>query len=46
MKHTILVIDDDKNICEIVKVCMGDGCYDFDIAYDVETGLQILKLNL
>ncbi|RDY29317.1 response regulator transcription factor [Lachnotalea glycerini] len=43
MKYTILVIDDDKNICEIVKECMDEECYDFDIAYDGETGLQMLK---
>lgn len=43
MNHNILVIDDDKNICEIVKECMSNDLYKFDFAYDGETGIQLLK---
>ncbi len=43
MKYTILIVDDDKDICQIVEECAKRKKYDYDIAYTGEEGLEYIK---
>lgn len=43
MKYTILIVDDDKDICQIVEECAKQKKYDYDIAYTGEEGLEYIK---
>lgn len=43
-KNKILVVDDDRNICELVKLYLDDE-FDVDTAFDGEDGLKRLHHN-
>ncbi len=43
-KNKILVVDDDRHICELVKLYLEDE-FDVDIAYDGEIGMQKIRQN-
>ena len=40
-KNTILLIDDDENICKVVTLYLEKECYDIKVALDGRTGLDM-----
>lgn len=42
-KQKILIVDDDENIAELIKLYLNKECFDTSIAADGEAALQILK---
>ena len=44
-ENRILIVDDDKNICELVRLYLEKEGYDTDIAYDGREALNSFKQN-
>jgi len=42
-KYKILVIDDDKNICDLLNLYLKKDGYDIIFAHDGSTGLDVFK---
>ena len=41
----ILIIEDDKNLCQIMRAGLQDAGIDSDFCHDGETGLELLLHN-